>query len=343
MASSSAINKACFHCNSPSVNLFTGWQLRYGGFAMLCHRCGSAYKDGTFCDTFHPEASGWRDCASCKKRIHCGCIMASHTFTILDFGGVKCAECAINEALAPHRCSPTFWSPEAMQHARDSPERLSIDSEKVITGINLGVDPISSPASVVCNVSPNKIATSTTPGAVLQEQSPSAETGEESSVNSPDETNISHCKNGGKCGKDANKQTRVQVRYSPKTSSEELEEICRVSKSSLIPLFEKELTASDADLRNGRLVLPKRCAEAFFPKISGPQGIFIVVQDTKGNDWELYYRYWSNTNGKMYVLEGLKDYIILMQWEAGDTDKCNSCRCPFVLNKVIHEQSASSF
>ncbi|XWS52004.1 hypothetical protein CRYUN_Cryun11dG0030500 [Craigia yunnanensis] len=329
MASSSVINNACFHCKSPSDNFFTGWQLRNGGFAMLCHRCGSAYKDGTFCDTFHPEASGWRDCASCKKRIHCGCVMASHTYTILDFGGVKCAECAINEALAPHRISPTFWSPEAMQHGRDSPERLLIDSEKVITGrksyfctpvsgINSGVDPISSPDSVVCNISHNKIATRTTPGAVLQAQYPSAETGEESSVNSPDETNKSHHKIGGKCRKNACK-TQVQSRYSPKTSSEELKEICRVSKSSLIPLFAKELTASDADLKNGRLVLPKRCAEAYFPKISGQQGIFIVVQDTKGNDWELYYRYWSNTNGKMYVLEGLKDYIILMQWQAGDT------------------------
>ncbi|XVF04086.1 hypothetical protein REPUB_Repub05bG0051300 [Reevesia pubescens] len=343
MASSSAIKKACFYCKSQSDIFFTGWQLRNGCFAMLCHCCGSAYKDGRFCDTFHPEASGWRGCASCKKRIHCGCIMASHTYTILDFGGVKCAECAINEALAPHRCSETFWSPEAMQHARDSPGGLSIDSKKVITGINLGIDPIASPDSVVCNVSPNQIATPTNPGAVLQAQSPLAETGEESSVNSPNGTNQSHQKSGGKRRKNAHKQAQVQSRYSPKTSSEELKEICRVypltlslffcclpyllkdylvvllSKSSLLPLFAKELTASDADLRNGRLVLPKRCAEAYFPKISGQQGIFIVVQDTKGNDWELYYRYWSNTNGKMYVLEGLKDYIILMQWQAGDT------------------------
>ncbi|XP_022717028.1 B3 domain-containing protein Os07g0679700-like [Durio zibethinus] len=286
MASSSVINKACFHCKSPSDNFFTGWQLRNGGFAMLCHRCGSAYKDGTFCDTFHPEASGWRDCASCKK--------------------------------APHRCSPTFWSPEVMQHAKDVPGGPSIDPKRVITGINLGVDPIPSPDSVVCNASPNKVATLTTPGAVLQAQSPLVEIGEESSVNSPDEINTSHHKSGGKHRKNAYKQTQVQSRYSPKTSSEELKEICRLSQSSLIPLFEKELTASDADLRNGRLVLPKRCAEAYFPKISGQQGNFIAVQDTKGNDWELYYRYWSNTNGKMYVLEGLKDYIILMQWKAGD-------------------------
>ncbi|EOY12789.1 HSI2-like 1 isoform 1 [Theobroma cacao] len=291
----------------------------------------SAYLKGTFCDTFHPEASGWRDCASCRKRIHCGCIMASSTYTILDFGGVKCAECAVNEALAPHRCTPSFWSPQAIQHAMDSAKRLSIDPEKAITvgmksdscvhvaGIKAGINPIASPDSVVCNVSPNKIATATIPGAAFQAQFPLSETGEESSVNSPHGTNNSCQKKVGKRRKNVYRKTRVQSRYSPQTSLEELKEICRVSKSSLVPLFSKTLTASDAEARNGRLVLPKRCAEAYFPDISAQQGIFVVVQDIKGDDWEFYYRYWLNTNGKMYVLEGLKDYIISEQWQPGDT------------------------
>ncbi|KAK6229524.1 hypothetical protein SCA6_018475 [Theobroma cacao] len=370
-SSSSALTKLCFHCKAPSVNFFIGWQLRNGGFAMLCCSCGyrlstdvsnlnarlllapcyicnlairwtktfieivsevcSAYLKGTFCDTFHPEASGWRDCASCRKRIHCGCIMASSTYTILDFGGVKCAECAVNEALAPHRCTPSFWSPQAIQHAMDSAKRLSIDPEKAITvgmksdscvhvaGIKAGINPIASPDSVVCNVSPNKIATPTIPGAAFQAQFPLSETGEESSVNSPHGTNNSCQKKVGKRRKNVYRKTRVQSRYSPQTSLEELKEICRVSKSSLVPLFSKTLTASDAEARNGRLVLPKRCAEAYFPDISAQQGIFVVVQDIKGDDWEFYYRYWLNTNGKMYVLEGLKDYIISEQWQPGDT------------------------
>ncbi|XVE50393.1 hypothetical protein DITRI_Ditri01bG0159000 [Diplodiscus trichospermus] len=217
---------------------------------------------------------------------------------------------------APHRCSPNFWSPEGMQHARDSPERLSIHSEKVMPGINLAVDSIPPHGSLVCTVSHNKIATPATPAAVLQEQSPSAQNREESSVNSPD---VSHCKNGDKHRKHAYKTNQVQSRYLPKTSSEELKEICTVSNSSLIPLFEKELTTTDADYKNGRLVLPRRCAEAYFPEILGQQGIFLTLKDTKGNDWEFYYRFWSNINGRMYVLEGLKDYIISMQWEAGDT------------------------
>ncbi|PPS07455.1 hypothetical protein GOBAR_AA13197 [Gossypium barbadense] len=281
----------------------------------------SAFVEGRFCETFHPEASGWRECDSCNKGIHCGCIMAAHSYAILDFGGVKCLECCLNEALALHRNSPTFSNPEEMQ-ASDSHPKASDDTEETVTEfvhvrhmlqhlmwegkltpslmlleLKLGVDPIASPDSVALNASPDKIGTPTS-GAV-----PAAETEGESSVNSPAGTKKSCKKKGRKNRKDASKQHQIQAR----------------AKSSLIPLFEKKLTASDVDTRNGRLVLPKRCAEAYFPKISGQQGIFLTVQDTKGNDWEVFYRYWSNTNGKMYVLEGLKDYMIMMEWEAGDT------------------------
>lgn len=70
------------------------------------------------------------------------------------------------------------------------------------------------------------------------------------------------------------------------------------------------------------LVLKETISQAYFPDISAQQGIFVVVQDIKGDDWEFYYRYWLNTNGKMYVLEGLKDYIISEQWQPGDTGNC---------------------
>nr|KJB13432.1 hypothetical protein B456_002G075900 [Gossypium raimondii] len=349
MAAPTVFIGTCFHCQSQSDVFFSGWQLRDGSFALLCHPCGkvwycfagafyppfvnsaflfpllrimfeeqaeekwsrnpgvcchslsshtiycflsyrrlsSAFVEGRFCETFHPEASGWRECDSCNKGIHCGCIMAAHSYAILDFGGVKCLECCLNEALALHRNSPTFSNPEEMQ-ASDSHPKASDDTEETVTG----VDPIASPDSVALNASPDKIGTPT-PGAV-----PAAETEGESSVNSPAGTKKSRKKKGRKNRKDASKQHQIQAR----------------AKSSLIPLFEKKLTASDVDTRNGRLVLPKRCAE-----ISGQQGIFLTVQDTKGNDWEVFYRYWSNTNGKMYVLEGLKDYMIMMEWEAGDT------------------------
>ncbi|KAJ6696567.1 hypothetical protein OIU85_002963 [Salix viminalis] len=34
----------------------------------------SAYEDSLFCDTFHSEEPGWRECNICTKRLHCGCI-----------------------------------------------------------------------------------------------------------------------------------------------------------------------------------------------------------------------------------------------------------------------------
>lgn len=105
---------------------------------------------------------------------------------------------------------------------------MKSDSCVHVAGIKAGIDPIVSPDSVVCNVSPNKIATPTIPGAAFQAQFPLSETGEESSVNSPHGTNNSCQKKVGKCRKNVYRKTRVQSRYSPQTSLEELKEICRV-------------------------------------------------------------------------------------------------------------------
>ncbi|KAG6433523.1 hypothetical protein SASPL_105137 [Salvia splendens] len=68
-----------------------GWSLKSGGFANLCYRCGSAYENSVFCETFHSEESGWRECRICAKRIHCGCIASRYVY--MDFGGVGCITC----------------------------------------------------------------------------------------------------------------------------------------------------------------------------------------------------------------------------------------------------------
>ncbi|KAK9004996.1 hypothetical protein V6N11_042446 [Hibiscus sabdariffa] len=210
---------------------------------------------------------------------------------------------------APHRCPPDLGRPEALLQATNSPQIPSVDPERTITE----VAPVPPPDLAVRNASPNEVATPTTPGVVHQTQSSPAEIVEEDSVNSPDATKISRRKNGGKRGKGANKQTQV----------------CRL-KSSLVPLFEKELTPSDTDIKKGRLLLPKRCAEAYFPKISEQQGIFLTVEDTKGNAWKLHFRFWTNTNGRMYFLEGLRDCMTLMQWAAGDTVTLVSEQFPWI-------------
>ncbi|XWS74448.1 hypothetical protein CRYUN_Cryun02cG0217000 [Craigia yunnanensis] len=76
-----------------------GWPLRSGGFAHLCYRCGSAYEDNIYCDTFHLEESGWRECRLCGKRLHCGCIASKYLLKLLDYGGVGCTSCAKSSRL----------------------------------------------------------------------------------------------------------------------------------------------------------------------------------------------------------------------------------------------------
>ncbi|KAF6167648.1 hypothetical protein GIB67_031231 [Kingdonia uniflora] len=72
------------------------------------------------------------------------------------------------------------------------------------------------------------------------------------------------------------------------------------SNSAFTPLFEKVLSASDAG-RIGRLVLPKKCAEAYFPAIYNPEGVPIEVQDVKGTLWTFQYRFWPNNKSRISV------------------------------------------
>ncbi|KAL2244831.1 UNVERIFIED_CONTAM: B3 domain-containing protein [Sesamum indicum] len=105
--------------------------------------------------------------------------------------------------------------------------------------------------------------------------------------------------------------TPVFSLYAPDLSSD------IYSKSVITPLFEKMLSASDAG-RIGRLVLPKKCAEAYFPPISQPEGLPLKVQDVKGKEWVFQFRFWPNNNSRMYVLEGITPCIQSMQLQAGD-------------------------
>lgn len=61
--------------------------------------------------------------------------------------------------------------------------------------------------------------------------------------------------------------------------------------------------------------------QAFFPAVSEPHGFPIKIQDAEGKVWEFHFRYWPNAGSKMYVLEGLRDYMIEMKWQAGDVGK----------------------
>ncbi|XP_073138466.1 B3 domain-containing transcription repressor VAL1-like isoform X2 [Henckelia pumila] len=116
---------------------------------------------------------------------------------------------------------------------------------------------------------------------------------------------------------DGRGRTQLLPRYWPKITDQELQQLSGDLKSSIVPLFEKILSASDAG-RIGRLVLPKACAEAYFPPINQSEGIPIRIQDIKGKQWTFQFRFWPNNNSRMYVLEGVTPCIQNMQVQAGD-------------------------
>ncbi|KZV37129.1 hypothetical protein F511_15049 [Dorcoceras hygrometricum] len=122
----------------------------------------------------------------------------------------------------------------------------------------------------------------------------------------------------GKSRGDDHGQGQLLPRYRPQITDEELQQISTDSNSVITPLFEKLLTASDAG-RIGRLVLPKKCAEAYFPPISQPEGLPLEVRDVKGKEWVFQFRFWPNNNSRMYVLEGITPCLQSLQLQAGDT------------------------
>ncbi|KAB2607231.1 B3 domain-containing transcription repressor VAL1-like [Pyrus ussuriensis x Pyrus communis] len=113
-------------------------------------------------------------------------------------------------------------------------------------------------------------------------------------------------------------KSQLLPRYWPRITDQELQKLAGDLNSTIVPLFEKVLSASDAG-RIGRLVLPKACAEAYFPPISQSEGLPIRIQDVKGNEWTFQFRFWPNNNSRMYVLEGVTPCIQSMQLQAGDT------------------------
>ncbi|XP_068495397.1 B3 domain-containing transcription repressor VAL1-like isoform X2 [Phaseolus vulgaris] len=117
---------------------------------------------------------------------------------------------------------------------------------------------------------------------------------------------------------DGRGKNQLLPRYWPRITDQELERLSGDLKSTVVPLFEKVLSASDAG-RIGRLVLPKACAEAYFPSISQSEGVPLRMQDVKGNEWTFQFRFWPNNNSRMYVLEGVTPCIQAMQLRAGDT------------------------
>nr|GEY39053.1 hypothetical protein [Tanacetum cinerariifolium] len=85
--------KAALRATEDNIKLSNGWRLRTGGFAKLCGTCYSVYKDGKFCEKFHSNEDGWRECEDCTRPIHCGCIVSLKDYSFDDFRGIICLKC----------------------------------------------------------------------------------------------------------------------------------------------------------------------------------------------------------------------------------------------------------
>ncbi|XP_041996547.1 B3 domain-containing transcription repressor VAL2-like isoform X1 [Salvia splendens] len=369
---------------SSSLNWTKGWPLRSGGFATLCHDCGTAYKDLVFCETFHLEETGWRECTSCGKRLHCGCIASSTLLELLDTGGVNCAGCSKS---FPHSRTPfeekhkacdlstengTDRNSETMvpvQSGDDTKmdcqeyllpsQNANVTSRKLEEALASGYKLLSSSnqppvgpsksydmfqesrslhkSLVETNLSISLSASSnsnTMSGVITEERQlntaissfqqgcrphhllPRVPTilaaGVETNSSSISQLRVARPPVEGRV------KSQLLPRYWPRITDQELQQISGDSNSTIVPLFEKVLSASDAG-RIGRLVLPKACAEAYFPPISQPEGLPLRIQDLKGKEWVFQFRFWPNNNSRMYVLEGVTPCIQSMQLQAGDT------------------------
>ncbi|KAF8029696.1 hypothetical protein BT93_E2199 [Corymbia citriodora subsp. variegata] len=410
-APSSAPAKACFNPDCSEAKLERprkGWRLRAGDFAELCDRCATIYEEGRFCEAFHQDASGWRTCESCGKKVHCGCIVSALAFALLDPGGIECMSCTRKSLVmtppnpawppllfhgpfpsvknwnqlagsgpVPWKQAPTLFNtsvsrPELQPRPphdvstsidRFGVERYSISSmdnrriedfsnrfmngnmklgavEKLENGI---AGPNGDEHLNPCKINPQQLTSvkedpSTLPyGLAVPHASGNESNGHiglvgphfrpappptlakhfyGSMLNDANSSGESHTRNGRPRG-DARGRNQLLPRYWPRITDQELQQISGDSNSVITPLFEKMLSASDAG-KIGRLVLPKKCAEAYFPPISQPEGLPLKVQDAKGSEWIFQFRFWPNNNSRMYVLEGVTPCIQSMQLQAGD-------------------------
>ncbi|KAL8517046.1 hypothetical protein ACS0TY_015324 [Phlomoides rotata] len=387
MESGVCMNGLC--ASSNSVEWKKGWPIRSGGFATLCDNCGTAYKELVFCEMFHSEETGWRECTSCGKRLHCGCIASSSLLELLDTGGVNCKGCSKNSKnpLTPleekhkshglstengtdrkfERMIPAQSGDDAKNDCqRDLLPSQNIDARKLEDDLagsgEIGYKLLSSsnqtsigPSKNYDTLQESKIAKSVHIPLVQTNLSISLSVSsnsnalsevvaEERQLNTAISSFHQGCRprhllprvptilaSGLETNSSSISQLRVArppvegrvknqllPRYWPRITDQELQQISGDSNSTIIPLFEKVLSASDAG-RIGRLVLPKACAEAYFPPISQPEGLPLRIQDVKGKEWTFQFRFWPNNNSRMYVLEGVTPCIQSMQLQAGDT------------------------
>ncbi|KAG8066714.1 hypothetical protein GUJ93_ZPchr0004g38602 [Zizania palustris] len=84
-------------------------------------------------------------------------------------------------------------------------------------------------------------------------------------------------------------------------------------------VLRKDLTNSDVS-NIGRIVMPKRDAEAHLPPLPHREGVVLVMDDFKiATTWNFKYRFWPNNKSRMYVLESTGVFVKEHGLQTGDT------------------------
>nr|XP_043611600.1 B3 domain-containing protein Os07g0563300-like [Erigeron canadensis] len=109
---------------------------------------------------------------------------------------------------------------------------------------------------------------------------------------------------------------RKNKQYRPRMTKQELKELSNRFNVKVKPLFEKRLTSSDVG--TGRLVIPKQCAEDYFPSINDSKGKCLVILDADRKDWKFNFKFWPNTKTRIYFLEGFNEFEKSVKLRQGD-------------------------
>ncbi|MCL7029867.1 hypothetical protein MKW94_002431 [Papaver nudicaule] len=83
-------------------------------------------------------------------------------------------------------------------------------------------------------------------------------------------------------------------------------------------LVQKELRNTDVG-NLGRIVIPKKDAEANLPPLEAKDGIMLQMEDmNSSHEWKFKYRYWPNNKSRMYVMENTGDFVKTHNLQTGD-------------------------
>ncbi|XP_010279455.1 PREDICTED: uncharacterized protein LOC104613375 isoform X2 [Nelumbo nucifera] len=83
-------------------------------------------------------------------------------------------------------------------------------------------------------------------------------------------------------------------------------------------LVQKELRNTDVGSL-GRIVLPKKDAEANLPPLAVKDGLILQMEDMIYSvKWHFKYRFWPNNRSRMYVMENTGEFVKMHRLQAGD-------------------------